>query len=79
MTIDVYTKPACQPCRATKRKLDQLGVEYNEHQAADHMDMLAPLGHTSAPVVVVTNDAGDMVEHWAGFVPDKLKGLTREQ
>ena len=78
MTIDVYTKPACQPCRATKRKLDQLGVEYNEHQAADHMDMLSPLGHTSAPVVVVTNDAGDMVAHWAGFVPDKLKGLARD-
>ena len=78
MTIDVYTKPACQPFRATKRKLDQLGVEYNEHQAADHMDMLSPLGHTSAPVVVVTNDAGDMVTHWAGFVPDKLKGLARD-
>lgn len=78
MTIDVYTKPACQPCRATKRKLDQLGLDYNEHQAADHMDMLSPLGHTSAPVVVVTDEGGDMVAHWAGFVPDKLKGLARD-
>lgn len=78
MTIDVYTKPSCQPCRATKRKLDQLGLDYNEHQAADHMDMLSPLGHTSAPVVVVTDEGGDMVTHWAGFVPDKLKGLARD-
>lgn len=78
MTIDVYTKAACQPCKATKRKLDQLGVEYNELQAADHMDVLEPLEHTSAPVVVVTNDEGDVVAHWAGFSPDKLEGLARE-
>lgn len=78
MTIDVYTKDACQPCKATKRKLDQLGVAYNEHHAPDHMDTLAPLGHTEAPVVVVTNVEGDMVEHWAGFSPDKLEGLARE-
>lgn len=78
MTIDVYTKDACQPCRATKRTMDRAGLEYNEIRAADHMDELAPLGHTSAPVVVVTDDNGDMVDHWAGFRPDKVKGLIRE-
>lgn len=78
MTIDVYTKDNCQPCRATKRKLDQLGLDYNERRADNNTDMLAPLGHTSAPVVVVTDDQGVMVDHWAGFIPDKLKGLTRE-
>lgn len=76
--IDVYTKDDCQPCRATKRMLAQLGLTYTEHQASDHMDMLAPLGHTSAPVVIVTDEAGAMVKHWAGFSPDKLKGLVRE-
>ena len=78
MTIDVYTKDACQPCRSTKRTLDRLGLDYTDRRAVEHMDVLAPLGHTSAPVVVVTDDNGDMVDHWAGFSPDKLKGLTRE-
>ena len=29
LTITVYTKPNCQPCRATKRWLDNRGVEYS--------------------------------------------------
>ena len=78
MNIAVYTKDDCQPCRATKRMLDQLGLEYTEYQASEHMDVLAPLGYTSAPVVVVTDEDGAMVKHWAGFSPDKLKGLVRE-
>ena len=28
MSITLYTKPACQQCKATKRALDKAGLEY---------------------------------------------------
>lgn len=78
MNIAVYTKDDCQPCRATKHAMYRAGLIYTEYRAAEHMDELAPLGHTSAPVVVVTDDTGAMVDHWSGFRPDRVKGLIRE-
>lgn len=77
MNVTIYTKPNCQPCRATKRTLDRIGVEYDELPADEHTDVLAPLGHLVAPVVVVTDPTGAVVDSWGGFSPDKCRGLAR--
>lgn len=71
MTSDltVYTSPGCMPCRATIRKLNQLGIEYARVDVTEDPDALAfikSLGYSQAPVVV----AGDV--HWSGYAPDKI-------
>lgn len=71
--VTVHTKEFCQPCKATVRKLDQLGVEYVS-VAADP-DVLAAKGFTSAPVVEV--DLGDRASwSWSGHRPSQLERLA---
>lgn len=77
MKITVYSNPGCQPCRATKKKLESLGLDYDEvhlETAPDLAAMLKDQGLQTAPVVIVENN-GD-VQTWAGYSPDKLKALA---
>lgn len=70
--ITVYTTPNCQPCRMTKRALDQRGIPYMAYDITENHDAFAAvesLGYRELPVVV----AGD--DHWSGFRPDKLVAL----
>lgn len=76
-TVIVYSQPGCMPCRATMRKLDSLGVDY-EHKdvhtdkaASDH---IKAGGWRSTPVVEVVHD-GAIVSAWSGLRPDALKAL----
>ena len=64
--VTVYTQPRCQPCKATIRRLEERGVSYLVKEAAEHVDDLKALGHSSAPVVV-TGTA-----HWSGYRPDLI-------
>jgi glutaredoxin-like protein NrdH len=64
----VYTKPDCQPCRMTKRKLDAAGIYYTEVDVTQDETALAfvkALGYTGAPVVYVSTIEGDV--HWYGL------------
>lgn len=67
--ITVYSRPNCEPCKATIRKLNSLGARYEKvdlTEDPDALDYVKSLGYSGAPVVV----AGDV--HWAGFSPDKI-------
>lgn len=73
MTVTVYTKPSCGPCRMTCRRLDALGLDFTtvditQNDAA--RDYVMALGYQQAPVVV----AG--TEHWSGFRPERIKALS---
>lgn len=73
-TITVYTRPDCQPCKATKKKLEQLGADYtvvDVTEDADALDLIRDLGYLQAPVTVVRD--GDDEIHWGGYAPDKLR------
>lgn len=65
----IYTKPNCQPCRMTKRKLDAAGIYYTEVDVTKDETALAyikdTLGYTGAPVVYVSTIDGDT--HWYGL------------
>jgi glutaredoxin-like protein NrdH len=77
MTVTVYTKNNCQPCRATKRVLDRSGISYtsiNVDEEAAVREWLIERGHTSSPIVIV-GDSAAPVDEWAGFRPDKLETL----
>ena len=67
--ITVYSKPNCQPCTAVKRWLTNAGVEFQELDAMEHVELLGSMGYRGAPVVV----AGDM--HFQGFDPNMLAKL----
>lgn len=77
--IEVYSKPSCAQCDATKRELRKRGIEFTSLELADHPEKLAEFkaaGHLSAPVVVVTG--GDTTTIWAGFRPERIAALAAE-
>lgn len=77
MIVTVHTKPECQPCKGTKRKFDQLGIEYtsvelDEASAARFRDE----GLGTAPIVEVDLSDG-AVWRWAGFQPTQIARLRK--
>lgn len=71
--INVYSKPNCPQCEATKRHLDKLGIAYNDIDITRHRAELARLvamGYRVAPVVETGDDA------WSGYQPEKIRGLV---
>ena len=81
--ITVYTQPACQPCRATKRWLDKRGIIYRTvdlTESPDDMAAVKALGYAAAPVIVVSGRDPEMDLHWQGFDPNNLtKYATNEK
>lgn len=75
MDITVYSKPNCQQCVATYRKLGSMGLPFNSidiTEDAKSAEFVRSLNYAQAPVVVVT-DGEEVKEHWSGFRPDLLK------
>ena len=79
MTITVYTTPACPQCITTKRWLAKYGIDHLTVDIADTPAarelIVDELGYLSAPVVTLTDEAGVLVDHWSGFLPDRLADL----
>lgn len=75
--ITVYSKPNCQQCTATYRKLKALGLPFNSFDVTEDAAAAAfvrALGYSQAPVVVVREGEDQhLKEHWSGFRPDLLK------
>lgn len=72
MSVVVFTKNGCQPCKATKRKFEKEGIAYSEinlDENPEAKDRIVKLGYSAAPIIL----AGD--EHWAGFQPDRIMSL----
>lgn len=75
VAVVVYTKPNCQPCRMTKKKLDAANIYYTEVDVTKDETALAyvkdTLGYTGAPVVYVSTIEGDI--HWYGLDVDRIR------
>jgi len=70
--ITVYTKPNCQPCRATKRWLDNRSVDYQTVDVTTSPADLAAiksLGYEGVPVVIVSNGDAETDLHLAWIPP----------
>lgn len=78
MTIDFYSKEQCVQCTATKRQMDKKEIQYNYKHALEESNysFIKGLGHQQAPVVVVRDSDGNVVDHWSGHRPDRVNGLT---
>lgn len=67
----LYSKPRCQQCTATARKLDGLNIEYKVVDLSEVPEAVAEikeLGYLQAPVLYV-----DETVHWSGYRPDKIE------
>jgi glutaredoxin-like protein NrdH len=80
VTITVLSKPSCVQCTATYRKLDAEKLEYSPDDIYEESNLavITELGYKAAPVVLVRDEAGTIIDHWAGFRPDKISGLASE-
>jgi glutaredoxin-like protein NrdH len=80
VTVTVYTKPNCQPCRATKRYLRERGIPFEEASIEEPGNLAAAksLGFMEAPVVVFAPDGAGSEQSWSGFRPDML-GIVAER
>ena len=71
--VTVYTAQHCMPCKATKRKLNDLGVDFTEVDVTEDHDArayLVSLGHTQTPVVE------SPIGSWSGYKPDRILSLA---
>lgn len=80
MNVTVYSKPLCVQCDATKRALNKQGSEYDVidlTEDASALEKVKELGFAQAPVVVVSDESGSVLESWSGFVPGKVKKIAQ--
>ena len=83
--VEVYSRPGCMQCAATKRWLNQHSVTYIEHDADAYADYLTHvLGCQALPVVEVSvipaadatrNIGREHITHWSQYRTDKLENL----
>lgn len=80
MTIELYSKPMCVQCNQSKKTLDKLGLSYTTadvtEDATAYEFVTAQLGYKAAPVLVIKNEAGEVVNSWSGFQPEKIEALV---
>lgn len=72
MLATLYTLPNCVQCKATKRKMTELGVPHETVDVSeDHeaRDFILSLGYSAAPVVVAGR------EQWQGYRPERIASL----
>lgn len=69
----VYSKPQCSQCESTKRKLENLSVEFEEKSLYDSPEIVEEAksrGIYSAPIVIADK------EWWGGHNNMKLDSLA---
>lgn len=77
MQVEVYSKPNCGQCMATKKWLSRDRVKFTELDMTE--EVLAygqSIGAMSAPIVIVRNDKGEITDSWGGFKPSELQALA---
>lgn len=73
MSISVYSKPGCVQCTATERHFGATPHEVIDVTADENaLATVHALGYRAAPVVVIRDAAGTMLDHWSGFNPDAI-------
>lgn len=73
-TATVVSSPDCVQCNATYRALDKKGAVYTvdlDPESNDHV-LAKDLGFMRAPVVLIRDKEGALVDEWSGFQPDKI-------
>ena len=72
MSITVYSRVSCGPCKELKKYLSYKQVEYQEVDA-DTIDLQALTGSRIVPTVIVDTDEGQRII--TGYNPSALASL----
>lgn len=75
MTVELLSKPSCMQCEATHITLEDNNVDFTEIDMSQNAEALAlakSFGFMQAPVVVVRDASGTIIDKWAGFRPEKI-------
>lgn len=80
-TVTLYSKPTgCQQCIAMKRSLNKTDIEYTVVDATleENSALIKELGFMSAPVTLVHDADGNLLDSFGGFRPDKIDELNAD-
>lgn len=70
LLVTVYSKALCVQCDATKRKLRELDIPFDEvrvDEDLDALDQIKAMGYLQAPVVTLSDG-----QSWSGYRPGKI-------
>ncbi|MDT9683397.1 glutaredoxin-like protein NrdH [Streptomyces sp. TRM76323] len=71
--IVLYSKRNCIQCKATKKMLDKIGVEYSEVNTDDNPDYLNSIKSNGFKQLPVIEKNGEML--FSGFRPSEINKL----
>lgn len=81
--ITVFHKNRCQPCRLTMKMLDRLGVPYvarplddGTPEAERVLAVAKAAGLTSAPIIEVRSEDGEITRTVSGYHPSVLREIA---
>lgn len=80
-TVTVYSKPTgCQQCIALKRSLNKTDIAYVIADATtdENVELTKSLGFLQAPVTVIRDESGNIIDSFGGFRPDKIDELKAD-
>lgn len=76
MNFTVLSKPNCSQCDASYITLDDANITYTSidmSKDAEALELARSLGFMAAPVLIVKDAAGAIVDKWSGFRPEKIE------
>lgn len=76
-TIVLYSKKDCQPCKATKRKLEEKKLNYTDidvEEMPEKVEYLKSKGVSQLPHIEVYWGK-QIMNRWSGYKPDLLNKL----
>lgn len=79
MTVEFLSKPACVQCVATQVTLVENNIDFTKIDMSidlEARDLAKSLGFMQAPVILVRDEEGNIVEKWSGFHPEKIAALS---
>lgn len=74
-TLVILSLPSgCVQCDATKRYINKKGIPATilDGSTDENRELGKSLGYMQAPVGIVYNEAGEIVDSWSGFNPGKM-------
>lgn len=72
--VTVFSTPACFPCKFTKQRMDDLGIDFVDRDVStdqEAAEIVRELGYKGVPVVLLASG-----EHWQGLNPDRIDALA---
>jgi len=79
MKLVKFYKVPCTPCTMLERLLDMQGVTVDESYAKDErLDLEDKYGIMSVPVLVLTDDEGELIDFVAGLDPSRINEILEK-